>query len=257
MAEPHQSSTTTSLPVRRRWFRFSLRALLLFITLVGPGMGWVRARRQSQYEVQIVRQMPFESSRLDGPFDVVFPDGTAPQGWWRDVSEYLLGQRITAITGLGRFPMKLELATLSSLSNLQMLNLNQEHISNLAPLAGATKLRCLWLCRAEVSDLTPLAGLALLIELDLGYTEVSDLAPLTGLRNLQVLHLNDTPVRDLKPLAGLDQLRCLTLNNTHVVSLRPLAALTQLQELYVNSVPALEQEVEWLERQLPQCQIHR
>lgn len=89
--------------------------------------------------------------------------------------------------------------------------------SDLQLLAQCTNLRVLILDYQQISDLSPLAQLPLEY-LSLTGNEVSDLSPLAGLRELQVLNLGENPVRTTDVLAQLPSLREVVLEATGITS---------------------------------------
>ena len=127
------------------------------------------------------------------------------------------------------------LSSLSKISTLQELRLDNTQIIDLQPLADLAALQHLYLNNTQVSNLGPLAGLAALQELSLSNTQVSDLRSLSKLTALQKLRLDSTQVSDLRPLAGLTALKELYLNDTKVSNLRPLSELSALQKLRLDS----------------------
>lgn len=84
-------------------------------------------------------------------------------------------------------------------------------------LAQCTNLRVLILDYQQISDLTPLAELPLEY-LSLTGNEVSDLSPLVGMAGLQVLDLGENPVRTTQVLTQLPALREVVLEATGVTS---------------------------------------
>ena len=100
-------------------------------------------------------------------------------------------------------------------------------------LAQCTNLRVLILDYQQITDLSPLAGLPLEY-LSLTGNEVSDLRPLSGLTNLRVLDLGENPVRSAQVLAELPQLREVTLEATGITSVEAFAG-SELQSLNVRT----------------------
>lgn len=84
-------------------------------------------------------------------------------------------------------------------------------------LAQCSNLRVLILDYQQISDLTPLAGLPLEY-LSLTGNQISDLGPLAGLTELQVLDLGENPVRTTEVLAELPALREVVLEATGITS---------------------------------------
>jgi hypothetical protein len=64
----------------------------------------------------------------------------------------------------------------------------------------STNLNVLSIAINKISDVSPLAGLAKLGELRLEYNEISDISPLTGLTNLERLELQYNKISDFSPL---------------------------------------------------------
>lgn len=100
-------------------------------------------------------------------------------------------------------------------------------------LAQCTNLRVLVLDYQQISDLSPLAQLPIEY-LSLTGNEVSDLGPLTRLTELQVLDLGQNPVRATEVLAELPALREVTLEATGITSVEVFRG-SDLQSLNVRT----------------------
>ena len=119
-------------------------------------------------------------------------------------------------------------------SDLEVLDLTDRKLGNLAGVERLTGLRVLRLRGNAVADISPLAGLHGLRELDLSDNAVVDLWPLAGLSNIGNLDLSDNAVSDLSPLVGLERLSALSLDDNAVADLSPLAQLPGLARLRLS-----------------------
>ena len=124
-----------------------------------------------------------------------------------------------------------DLTPLSSLTNLRRLYIWGNHISDLSPLTSLVELELLGLENNQISDLSPLASLVELESLGLGNNQISDLSPLSGLSNLIDLSISFNQIIDISPLANLSNLEELTLGYNQIIDLSPLANLLHLQWL--------------------------
>lgn len=84
-------------------------------------------------------------------------------------------------------------------------------------LAQCTNLQILVLDYQQITDLSPLAHLPLEY-LSLTGNQISNLNPLSGLTELQVLDLGENPVRSVEVLAGLTALQDVTLEATGITT---------------------------------------
>jgi len=226
-------STTAIRPWRRRWLTYSLRSLFVLVTVMAFGLAWVaHERRQSQREAQIADELralgaTVEFARLfDVPNDAKSTDSPEEQSWWRTALGELLGPRVVSVREYrGELT---DLSPLTHLKHLKVLFLERR------PDGLIWLLEQVVPTRTRVRDLSPLAALKNLKWLQLNSTEVSDLSPLAGLENLQQIDLNCTPVSVLAPLSGLNKLDLLTLYSTKVS----------------------KEQVQMLQRSLPNCSIY-
>jgi hypothetical protein len=271
-------------PPRRRWLRFQLRTLLIVVAIVAVPLAWVASeRRQASHEQQLaveLEKLGFAIT-LGGVNDFrELRANNEPQGWWRDLTRRVLGERVLgvmnrdaplyALTQLAEFPNLQELwltgvnandlAPLAGLTDLEVLlfaetPVGATPISDLTPIAGLTKLRELTVMSAEVRDLAPISGLVHLRFLQLSYARCRDFSPLSGMRKLELLDLDNSEVRDLSPLAGLTSLDCLSLNNTSVSDLAPLAKVPNLRKIWVRNTGVTKDQVDALQKAMPNCKI--
>jgi len=200
--------TTTTTKPKRRFLRFSLRTLLIFMLVVCVAVGTLgvkleRARKQRE-AVAWVREM-------GGTVYYAMNDGgitAEPRGhvWLR--------------TWLGN----------DFFDEVASVELYNTPVNDVSPLAELNNLRVLSLHGYQVSDVSPLAKLTKLEELDLDYTQVSDVSPLAKLTKLKSLHLWLTQVSDVSPLVTLTKLEMLNLRNTQV-SEQAIEQLTFIRQL--------------------------
>ena len=172
-----RSAVTTSL--KRRWFQFSLRTLLVVLTVLCLGPGSYVAYEQGKVRKQQGAVVAIES--LGG---YVFYDERPPRR--SGLTRVILGDDTFGnVNGVDFNPLKTE--------NRQITNADLRHLRSF-PLLDHLALKN---CR-QITD--------------------GGLAELSGLPNLRYLYLNDTPVTDagLVHLAGLGNLEELSLTHTQV-----------------------------------------
>ena len=119
-------------------------------------------------------------------------------------------------------------------SNLRLLNLSSNRISDLTPLANLHSLEELELDKNVIKDVSPLAGLTNLLVLTLRRNLITDIEPLRDLTRLQVLIIEHNSITDISPLGRLTNLRILKMPYNSISDLTPLANLTNLEELLLN-----------------------
>ena len=116
-------------------------------------------------------------------------------------------------------------------TNLSLLNIQDNQVSDLSPIARLIELRHIFINNNPVSDMSSLRGLTNLTILYFDYTQVSDISPLRGLVNLNHLSFHHTLVSDLSPVRGLKNLTIFGFRGTQVSDLSPLAGLINLEQL--------------------------
>ncbi|UHP10444.1 InlB B-repeat-containing protein [Listeria marthii] len=102
------------------------------------------------------------------------------------------------------------------LTNLNMLGLTDNQITNLAPLAHLTNLESLYLGENKISDVTPLSGLTQLTFLQLSINQIKDVTPLAKLTNLNYLDLRENQISDASPLGNMMELTTLKLDKQQI-----------------------------------------
>lgn len=134
------------------------------------------------------------------------------------------------------------IAGLEHARNLEVLNLNENSVSDLTPLEHLTRLRELRLVRNEVSDLTHIAGLTDLRVLDIYYNHVTDISVLSNFRDLEYLDMHacnrTEAIGSIEPLAHLTKLRYLSIESNHIRDISCLADVAQAMADAVTGEPS-------------------
>ena len=135
------------------------------------------------------------------------------------------------------------LTGLESATNLTVLNLAGNNISNLSPLASLTNLERLSLqsMTTSLSDISALANLTNLEFLNLTNNNITDISALTNLTKLTELYVGQNNIADISALAGLTNLTELSLSENDITDISALTGLTELTGLYLwdNKIPDL------------------
>jgi len=240
------TNETHNTKPRRRWYQFSLRTLLIVVTLSAVPLGWVG------WKVEQGRRQRAVIAWVEKMVGVVGFEDAEEKSWWNEWENNWFGERVRWVN-LGDSQVS-DISPLAKLKNLKDLSLGRTRVSDLSPLAKLKSLEELHLHDTHVSDLSPLTELKNLESLALSDTQVSDLSPLAELTNLERLYLRNTQVSDLSPLAELENLEVLGLTGTQVSDLSPLAELESLEYLYLPTQVSDEQ-VQKLRQALPNCEI--
>jgi hypothetical protein len=213
---------------KRRWYRFSLRTLLLFVLVVGVGLGWLgsklqplRNERRAAAEIEklggrvtrglVNRGLVLTRVQLEGPTD----------RWVRSVFGFP-SAFVNDVELKGTEAADRDLACLKDLPNLEFLTLDGTKITNdgLAHLAGLDNLLVLTLNNTQVGDagMVHLRKLANLRILDLGRTRVTDagIVQIEGLDELRQVNVAATKVTD----RALNELQAALPQAENLVSLK-------------------------------------
>ena len=123
------------------------------------------------------------------------------------------------------------ISALSDLTNLTELYLYDNSVSDISPLVGLTDLAFLGLGGNAISDISAVSGLTNLIALGLGENAISDISALSGLTNLALLGLSNNAISDISALSGLTNLVLLGLSNNAISDISAVPGLTNLTVL--------------------------
>ncbi len=223
---PTEPSKAEPPNCKRRWFQFSLRTLLVGVTLLAVACAWLGKRIELKRQERATKEAIVKSGGLVG-YDYQV-NGTEPPGpeWLQLVLGENFFSEIESVSfyfGRGKVT-DVETANLRELTNLQLLDLSETSVSDagLANLKQLFQLRDLNLAGTKVTGagLRDLKGLSKLETLAFHRTDVGDagLENLKELTNLHHLYLQETHVTDagLIHLRGLSQLKYLDLRKTEV-----------------------------------------
>ena len=232
------------LGASRSWWnyaRFSLRALIVLVLLIGAGLGWlVRSAHVQRDAVAAIRRAGGSVS-----YDWEWNNGKSVPGGKPWAPKWLVGligvdyfAHVTSVW-LEPAPTDGAIVEVGHLTQLERLQLVGGFVSDggLAHLKGLTKLSNLYLSNNPISDagLAHLKGLTNLKSLQLSGTQVTDagLAHLKGMTNLSALTLGGTQVTDagLAHLNGLTKLRAIDLTGTQVTQ----SGVQELQKVLPNA----------------------
>lgn len=124
-----------------------------------------------------------------------------------------------------------DISLLQYLTELEELELRDNHIADIAPLGFLRKLRVLDLRENRITEISPLGNLAALEELNLRDNYISDITALEDCQNLVYLNLHSNyNIKSIEPIAKLTNLQVLILRNVPVGD--QISVLRNLKNLY-------------------------
>ncbi len=141
------ADTEKTAKPRRRWFRFSMRTLLIVVTVLSVPLGWVGWRLG---QVRRERATIIWTVKMGGKVSFHSRIAIAKRSWWEKTTDKWFGERVRSV------------------------NLSNTQVSDLSPLAELKNLERLWVQRTQVSNLSPLSELKNLEMLCLQTKQVSD-----------------------------------------------------------------------------------
>jgi len=230
-----ESDKVPELPHKSRWYQYSLRSLLLVITFLCIWLAYIsNEARKQKAAVAWVEEMGGEVGYdyeyyMNGSDD----QQNSPPGpdWLR---EWI---------GIDYF------------SEVVLVNLQGKKIEDISPLQCLTKLKRLNLIGSQLSDISTLEKLTELDHLGLSLAQIHDLSPLKGLTNLEMLSLEGNHVKDLGPLKELKRLKELYFHLPKVRDFSDLNGLRNLKSLRISGTQIADQQVQKLQKALPNCYI--
>ncbi|MBI0399072.1 leucine-rich repeat domain-containing protein [Cyclobacterium marinum] len=136
------------------------------------------------------------------------------QTWWQTLPDGWNQVLVEKLPALGQKKPTIE--TLSSLVNMDSLNLSNSKIKNLRPALKFKSITFLSLENTMIEDLSPLAEMKNLLHINGDYSAVNNLNALQELTGLKRLSFVGTSVESVEPLKSLPSLEYINLDNTKV-----------------------------------------
>jgi len=169
-------------------------------------------------------------------WDVDVPNITSVSGTFKGITNLTGSDVLTdlSVVNLGNNAIS-DLGPIAGLTKLTIVNFINNDITEVAPLAGLTNVTKILMFMNQISDLTPFSGLTDLTDLRISGNEIEDLTPLAPLTQLTSLSLHANLISNLSPLSGLMSLVALHLHNNEISSLSPLSALGDLTLLNLEN----------------------
>ena len=140
-------------------------------------------------------------------------------------------QTVTYLDATSRDIINIE--GIQNLTQLTILLLNMNQISDTTPLQSMTQLTFLAIGKNQLSNIAPLQNLTQLTYLSLWNNQIADITPLQNMTQLTDLYLWSNQISDVTPLQNLTQLTDLELDSNQISDISPLQNLTQLTDLWL------------------------
>lgn len=119
--------------------------------------------------------------------------------------------------------------SLSVLSNLKLLDLDDNSVSDLTPIGKMTALEELHICRNAVTSLSPLSGHASLRILDVSLNSLESIAPLAECTSLSELNVSDNKLSDIGVVSSLVKLTVLDASKNKIESIEGIENCKSLE----------------------------
>ena len=133
----------------------------------------------------------------------------------------------------------MNLTGLEAATNLSILYLDRNSISDISVVADLTKLNELSIWGNNIADISAVSELTRLTYLALGSgfgnNSFTDISAVSGLTNLTKLFLGNSSIEDISAVSGLTRLTALHLWGNSITDISALSGLTNLTELHLEN----------------------
>lgn len=246
---------------RRRWYQYSLRAMLVFVLLFSIAMSWLGAElRRARNQLRAAKAI----TKAGGSIGYVDANTKVPE-WLQQLVGKEFFRDLVRVSLAGTHVNDTVVAQLEGLTTVTTLYLDgtQATDTGLEHLQGLTSLETLYLDGTQVTDagLEHLEGMTRLGTLSLGGTQVNGagLAHLGRLTGLTTLYLGGTRVNDraLEHVAALKSVKTVYLDGAPVTDagLEHLEGLASLRTLRLDGTLVTDEGVKNLRAALPGCRV--
>ena len=127
-----------------------------------------------------------------------------------------------------------DLTPLSGLETLEIIDLRHNPIKDISPLSALPALRDLCLYETRVSDLSSLSTCLMLENVEVGKTQITSIAAFEGIKSMKSLSMMNIPLQTLSGIENFVHLEKINVSDVADGDLRPLLALPSLREAYFN-----------------------
>ena len=121
-----------------------------------------------------------------------------------------------------------DISVVADLVKLTYLELGSNSITDISAVSGLTRLTYLSLGSNSITDISAVSRLTRLTKLYLWENSITDISAVSGLTNLTELHLEDNSITDISAVSGLTNLTKLSIWGNNISDISPLVANTGL-----------------------------
>jgi hypothetical protein len=264
----------TSKP-KRRWHQYSLRTLMIFVTLFAFACSWFAVKMQQakiqHKEVEELTKLgllPFYDYNFDSTGKYINNAHPSTPVWLQNLLGVDFFNNVSQIQGAENTNITdMNLIHIEGLTKLKNIYLSDSKITSvgLSHFKGLLQLETLEIRYVNIcdADLIYLKSLINLKKLVLGSPQITDvgLVHLEGLTQLEILEFWVCPITDegLIHLKGMKKLKKLRLIGEQITDegLKNIKGLTQIQLLDLRYTKVTDAGVKDLQKALPNLKIER
>ena len=127
-----------------------------------------------------------------------------------------------------------DLTPLGCLKEMEYLYLHDNEIVDIYALKGLSKLKAFGASRNKISDISAVKELIQLVWVDWNHNKISDITAIKGLTMLTQLYVGNNQIVDINSVSGLANLQELSFDHNQISDISALSGLTQLKGLYLG-----------------------
>ena len=122
-----------------------------------------------------------------------------------------------------------------SLSNLHLLDISGNHLTNIIDLREAKMLEYLNVRRNKLSRIDTVSTLTSLKVLDARHNRIEKIADLSALHNLHTLFLHSNQIQEIDGLDQISSLQLLSISNNKLTEIKKISQFTSLKHLNIGA----------------------